>query len=48
VIKPKSCDSAVVLTISGGKVVKASVVAGPEPMAKLEPVKDTAVFARTP
>ena len=48
VIKPKASDSAVVLTISGGKVVKVSVRAKPEHMAKPEPVKDTAGFARTP
>jgi archaeosine-15-forming tRNA-guanine transglycosylase len=48
VIKPKASDSAVILTISGGKIVKASVMAKPEHMAKPEPVKDTAVFARTP
>jgi hypothetical protein len=48
VIKPKLPDSAVVLTISGGKVVKANVRAKPEHMTKPEPVKHTAVFARTP
>jgi hypothetical protein len=34
-----------VLTIGGGKVVKASVIAKPEPMAKLE---HSAAFAHTP
>jgi hypothetical protein len=48
VINPKTPDRAVVLTISGGKVVKASVIAKPEPMAKLEHLKDTAAFERTP
>ena len=45
VINPKASDRAVVLTIRGGKVVKASVIAKPEPMAKLEHSAD---FARTP
>ena len=48
VIKPKFSESAVVLTISGGKLVKASVMAKPEQMAKPEPLRNTAVFARTP
>jgi len=48
VIKPKFSGSAVVLTISGGKLVKASVMAKPEQMAKPEPLRNTAVFARTP
>jgi hypothetical protein len=48
VIKPKTSDSAVVLTISGGKVVKASVRAKPEHMAEPDSVKGTAVFAGTP
>jgi hypothetical protein len=42
VINPKAPDRAVVLTIRGGKVVKASVTAKPESMAKLEHLKDTA------
>jgi hypothetical protein len=42
VINPKAPDRAVVLTIRGGKVVKASVIAKPESMAKLEHLKDTA------
>jgi len=46
VIKPKTSDSAVVLTIREGKVVKASVRAKPEHMADSEPV--TAAFAGTP
>jgi hypothetical protein len=41
VITPKASDSVLVLTIRGGKVVKASV-AKPESMAKLEHLKDTA------
>ena len=45
VINPKAPDRAVVLTIRGGKVVKASVIAKPEPMAKLE---HPAAFAHTP
>jgi hypothetical protein len=45
VINPKAPDRAVVLTIRGGKVVKASVIAKPEPMAKLE---HSAAFAHTP
>ncbi len=45
VINPKAPDRAVVLTIGGGKVVKASVIAKPEPMAKLE---HSAAFAHTP
>jgi hypothetical protein len=45
VINPKAPDRAVVLTIRGGKVVKASVIAKPEPMAKPE---HSAAFARTP
>jgi hypothetical protein len=48
VINPKAPDRAVVLTIRGGKLVKASVIAKPEPMAKLEHLKDTAAFERTP
>ena len=48
VINPKASDRAVVLTIGGGKVVKASVIAEPEPVAKPEHLKDTAAFARTP
>ena len=42
VINPKASDRAVVLTIRGGKVVKASVIAKPESMAELEHLKDTA------
>ena len=42
VINPKAPDRAVVLTIRGGKVVKASVIAKPESMAELEHLKDTA------
>ena len=42
VINPKAPDRAVVLTIRGGKLVKARVVAKPEPMAKLEQLKETA------
>jgi hypothetical protein len=42
VINPKASDRAVVLTLRGGKVVKASVIAKPESMAKLEHLKDTA------
>jgi hypothetical protein len=45
VINPKAPDRAVVLTITGDKVVKASVIAKPEPMAKLE---HSAAFAHTP
>jgi hypothetical protein len=45
VINPKAPDRAVVLTIRGDKVVKASVIAKPEPMAKLE---HSAAFALTP
>ena len=45
VIDPKAPDRAVVLTIRGDKVVKASVIAKPEPMAKLE---HSAAFAHTP
>jgi hypothetical protein len=45
VINPKAPDRAVVLTIRGDKVVKASVIAKPEPMAKLE---HSAAFAHTP
>ena len=48
VINPKASDRDMVLTIRGGKVVKASVIAKPEPMAKLEHLKDTAAFARKP
>jgi len=49
VINPKASDRAVVLTLRGGKLVKASVIAKPEPMAKLEHLKDAAAaFARTP
>ena len=48
VINPKAPDRAVVLTIRGGKLVKASVIAKPEPMAKLEHLKDTPAFARQP
>lgn len=47
-IKRKASDSFVVVTVSAGKLVKASVRAKPEHVAKPEPVKDTAVFARTP
>jgi hypothetical protein len=47
-IKPKASDSVVVLMVSADTLVKASVRAKPENMAKPEPVKDTAVFARTP
>jgi hypothetical protein len=42
VINPKASDRAVVLTLRGGKVVKASVIAKPESMAELEHLKDTA------
>jgi hypothetical protein len=42
VITPKASDSVLVLTIRGGKVVKASVIAKPESMAELEHLKDTA------
>ena len=42
VINPKASDSAVVLTLRGGKVVKASVIAKPESMAELDHLKDTA------
>ena len=42
VINPKAPDRAVVLTIRGGKLVKARVIAKPEPMAKLEHLKETA------
>jgi hypothetical protein len=45
VINPKAPDRAVVLTIGGGKVVKASLIVKPEPMAKLE---HSAAFAHTP
>jgi archaeosine-15-forming tRNA-guanine transglycosylase len=45
VINPKASDRDVVLTIRGGKLVKASVIAKP---AKLEHLKDTAAFERTP
>ena len=48
VITPKASDSVLVLTIRGGKVVKASIIAEPEPVAKPEHLKDTAAFARTP
>ena len=48
VINPKASDRDVVLTIRGGKLVKASVIAKQEPMAKLEHLKDTAAFERTP
>jgi hypothetical protein len=48
VINPKASDRDVVLTTRGDKVVKASVIAKPEPMAKLEHLKDTAAFERTP
>ena len=47
-IKPKSSDGAVVLTVIAGKLVKAGVRPKSEPMTKPEPVKDAAVFARTP
>jgi hypothetical protein len=47
-IKPKASDSVVVLTVSAGRLVKASVRTKPEQIAKPEPVKNTAVFARTP
>jgi hypothetical protein len=42
VINPKASDRAVVLTLRGGKVVKASVIAKPESMVELEHLKDTA------
>ena len=42
VITPKASDDVLVLTIRGGKVVKASVIAKPESMAELEHLKDTA------
>ena len=42
VINPKAPDRAVVMTIRGGKLVKARVIAKPEPMAKLEQLKETA------
>ena len=42
VINPKASDRPVVLTIRGGKLVKARVIAKPEPMAKLEQLKETA------
>ena len=42
VIYPKASDGVVVLTIRGGKVVKASVIAEPEPVAKPDHLKDTA------
>ena len=42
VITPKASDSVLVLTIRGGKVVKASIIAKPESMAKLEHLKDAA------
>jgi hypothetical protein len=48
VINPKASDRAVVLTIRGGKVLKASVIAKPEPVANPEHLKDTAAFAGTP
>jgi hypothetical protein len=41
VINPKSSDRAVALTIRGGKVVKATVIAKPEPVAKPEHPKDS-------
>ena len=42
VINPKAPDRAVVLTIRGGKLVKARVIAKPETIAKLEHLKETA------
>jgi hypothetical protein len=48
VINPKASDRAVVLTIRGGKVVKAGVIAKPGFVAKSEHLKATAAFARTP
>ena len=48
VITPKASARVLVLTIRGGKVVKASVIAEPEPVAKLEHLTDTAAFAPTP
>ena len=42
VITPKASGRVLVLTIRGGKVVKASVIAKPESMAELEHLKDTA------
>jgi archaeosine-15-forming tRNA-guanine transglycosylase len=48
VINPKASDRAVVLTIRGGRVVRASVIAEPQPVAKPEHLKDTAAFAHTP
>jgi hypothetical protein len=48
VINPKASDRAVVLTIRGGRVVRASVLAEPQPLAKPEHLKDTAAFAVTP
>jgi archaeosine-15-forming tRNA-guanine transglycosylase len=41
VITPEASDSVLVLTIRGGKVVTASVIAKPEPVAKPEHLKDT-------
>ena len=41
VISPKASDRAVVLTLRGGKIVKASIIAKPESMAELEHLKDT-------
>ena len=41
VINPKAPDRAVVLTLRGGKIVKASIIAKPESMAELEHLKDT-------
>jgi hypothetical protein len=46
VINPKASDHAVVLTVRGGKVVKASVVTKPGFVAKPEHLKATA--ERTP
>ena len=48
VINPKASDRDVVLTIRGGKLVKASVIAKPDTMAKLEHLEDTPAFARRP
>ena len=48
VITPKASDSVLVLTLRGGKVVKASVIAEPEPVARPEHLKDTAAFAGMP
>jgi hypothetical protein len=47
-IKPKASDSVVILMVIADRLVKASVRAKPENIAKPEPVKETAVFARTP